>query len=53
MKGKIQKYKSASLVSVETQSGSPILSICDVHWTPLFSGFCKLNVDAEGPIEGG
>jgi ribonuclease HI len=28
------------------------LPISDVHWTPLFSGFYKLNVDATGPIEG-
>jgi len=28
------------------------LPISDVHWTPPFSGFYKLNVDAAGPIEG-
>jgi len=29
------------------------LLISDVHWTPLFSGFYKLNVDAACLIEGG
>jgi len=28
------------------------LQIFDVHWTPLFSGFYKINVDVACPIEG-
>jgi hypothetical protein len=48
----IVNFKSASTVLVETLSGGPILPISDVHWTPPFSGFYKLNVDASGPIEG-
>ena len=28
------------------------MPISDVHWTPPFSGFYKLNVDAAGPVEG-
>ena len=44
--------KSASTVLIETLSGGPILPIYDVHWTPPFNGFYKLNVDAAGPIEG-
>jgi len=47
----IVNFKSASTVLVETLSGGPILPISDVHWTPPFSGFYKLNVDAAGPIE--
>jgi len=41
------------MMLLETLSGGPTLSISDVHCTPLFSGFYKLNVDAAGPIEGG
>ena len=48
----IENFKSASMVLMETLSGGPILPISDVHWTPPFSGFYKLNVDAAGPIEG-
>jgi len=48
----IGNFKNASTVLVETLSGGPILPISDVHWTPLFSGFYKLNVDAARPIEG-
>lgn len=48
----IVNFKNASTVLVETLSGGPILPISDVHWTPPFSGFYKLNVDAAGPIEG-
>jgi len=49
----IVNFKSASTVVIETLSGGPILSIFDVHWTPLFSGFYKLNVDVVGPMDGG
>ena len=38
---------------VDILSRGPTLPISDVHWTPLFSGFYKLNVDAAGLIEGG
>jgi len=48
----IVNFKSASTMLVETLSGGPILSIYDVHWTPPFSGLCKLNVDAAGLIKG-
>ncbi|KEH19367.1 hypothetical protein MTR_8g051775 [Medicago truncatula] len=48
----IGNFKSASTVLVETVSGGSILPISDVHWTPPFSGFYKLNVDATYPIEG-
>jgi len=48
----IENFKSASMVLMETLSGGPILPISDVHWTPPFSGFYKLNVDAACPIEG-
>jgi len=48
----IENFKSASTVLVETLSGGPILPISYVHWTPPFSGFYKLIVDAAGPIEG-
>jgi len=48
----IVNLKSASTVLIETLSGGPILPISDVHWTPPFNGFYKLNVDAAGPIEG-
>jgi len=48
----IVNFKSASSVLVERLSGGPILPISDVHWTPPFSGFYKLNVDAAGPMEG-
>ena len=41
-------FKSATLVLVERLSGGPILPTSDVHWTPPFSGFYKLNVDAAG-----
>ena len=41
------------MMLLETLSGGPTLSISDVHCTPLFSGFYKLNVDAAGPIKGG
>ena len=47
----IVNFKSVRTVLVETLSGGPILPISDVHWTPPFSGFYKLNVDAAGPIE--
>ena len=45
-------FKSVSTVLVETLSRGPILPISDVHWTPPFNCFYKLNVDATGPIEG-
>jgi len=45
-------FKSASTVLVEILSGGPILPIYDVHWTPPFSGFYNINVDATCPIEG-
>ena len=45
-------FKSATLVLVERLSGGPILPTSDVHWTPPFSGFYKLNVDAASPIDG-
>jgi len=48
----IVNCKSAGTVLLETLSGSPTLPIYDVHWTPPFSGFYKLNVDAKSPIEG-
>jgi len=48
----IVNFKSASTVLMETLSGGPILPISDVHWTPPFNDFYKLNVDAAGPIEG-
>jgi hypothetical protein len=58
----IVNFKSASTVLIETLNGVSILSISNVHWTPPFSGFYKLNVDfpqknklnvdAAGPIEG-
>ena len=48
----IVNFKSASMVLVETLNGGLIMSISDVHWTSLFSGFYKLNVDAARPIEG-
>jgi len=48
----IMNFKSAGTMLVETLSGGPILTIYDVHWTPPFSGFCKLNVYAAGPIKG-
>jgi len=48
----IVNFKSAGTMLVETLSGCPILLIFDVHWTPHFSDFYKLNVDAAGPIEG-
>ncbi|AES87500.1 hypothetical protein MTR_4g028280 [Medicago truncatula] len=37
---------------METLSGGTIFSISDVHWTPPLSGFCKLNVDAVGLMDG-
>jgi hypothetical protein len=46
-------FKSASAMLLEALRGGPTLPISSVHWTPLFSGFYKLNVDAAGPIEGG
>ncbi|KEH18605.1 hypothetical protein MTR_8g027132 [Medicago truncatula] len=48
----IVNFKSAGTMLVETLSRGPILPISDVHWTPPFSGFYKLNIDAAGPIEG-
>ena len=48
----IVNFKSTSTVLVETLSGCAILPISDVHWTPPFSGFYKLNFDAAGLIEG-
>jgi len=48
----IVNFKSASSVLVERLSGGPILPISDVHWTPPFSGFYRLNADAAGSIEG-
>jgi len=38
---------------METLRGGPILSISDVHWTPPFSWFYKLNIDATSPMIGG
>jgi len=49
----IVNFKSASTVLLEALSWGPILPISDVHWTPPFSGFYKLNVDAAGPLEEG
>jgi len=48
----IVNFKSVSMVLVKTLNGGPILPISDVHWTPPFSGFYKINVDAAGLIEG-
>ena len=48
----IVNFKSASTVLVETLSWGSNLPISDVHWTPPFSGFYKLNVDATCPIDG-
>jgi hypothetical protein len=48
----IMNFKRASMVLVETLSGGPVLPISDVHWTPPFSSFYKLNVDAACPIDG-
>jgi len=48
----IVNFKSASTVLAETLSGGLIFPISDVHWTPPFNGFYKLNVDAAGLIEG-
>lgn len=49
----IVNFKNASTVLLEALSGGPILPISDVHWTPPFSGFYKLNVDATCSIEEG
>ncbi|AES87498.1 hypothetical protein MTR_4g028260 [Medicago truncatula] len=49
----IVNFKSASTTMIETLSGGPILSISDVHLTPPFRGFYKLNVDAACPMDGG
>jgi hypothetical protein len=46
-------FKSIRTVLLETLSGRPILPIFDVHRTPPFSGFHKLNVDVASPIERG
>ena len=48
----IVNFKSASMVLVETLNGGLIMSISDVHWTSLFSGFYKFNVDAASLIKG-
>ena len=48
----IVNFKSASTVLTETLSGGPVLPISDVHWTPPFNSFYKLNVDAVCLIEG-
>ncbi|AES65486.1 hypothetical protein MTR_2g039980 [Medicago truncatula] len=48
----IVNFKSVSTVLVETLSGGQILLISDVHLTPPFSGFYKLNVDGACSIEG-
>ena len=49
----IVNFKSANTVLLEALSGGPILPVSDVHWTPPFSGFYKVNVDVTSPIEEG
>jgi len=48
----ILNFKSASIVLLKILSGGPILSIFDIHWTTIFSGFYKLNVDVACLIKG-
>jgi hypothetical protein len=40
----IVNFKSVSTMLLDTLSGGSILLIYDVHWTPPFCGFYKLNL---------